>query len=64
MTDILFHRKIADMIYYWPADEKVFAMTSCKQVESLVKLRNSEMNLERNEYYCDEDDSSTKCKET
>ncbi len=37
------------MVYYWPVDEKVFATTSCKKVEALVRLQHSKTTLPKNE---------------
>ncbi len=37
------------MVYYWPVDEKVFATTSCKNVEALVRLQHSKPTSPKNE---------------
>lgn len=44
------------MVYYWPVDEKVFATTSCKKVESLVRLRHSKTILQKSGH-CGGDDN-------
>ncbi|ODM98308.1 Torsin-1B [Orchesella cincta] len=40
---------IADLLTYWPADVKLYSTTGCKKVDSFVKYRMAQINLDKEE---------------
>lgn len=55
---LFIHRKIADMLTYWPADVKLYSTTGCKKVDSFVKYRISELALKNGKYDDDDENDS------